>query len=84
MNVRGSERLAGFLKNADYVPVAVVPEKAAWAADTGDEGANVVVVNTYGMRENVTARPFDNLGQLTAVKRERPGMQVAVGGCLVQ
>ena len=36
------------------------------------------------MRENAANRLFGNLGQLAAVKRERPGMQIAVGGCLAQ
>ena len=84
MNVHDSERLAGLLENAGYVPVAVVPEKAARATDAGDEGADVVVVNTCSVRENAATRLFGNLGQLAAVKRERPGMQIAVGGCLAQ
>ena len=36
------------------------------------------------MRENAATRLFGNLGQLAAVKRERPGMQIAVAGCLAQ
>ena len=84
MNVHDSERLAGLLEDAGYVPVAVVPEKAARATDAGDEGADVVVVNTCSVRENAATRLFGNLGQLAAVKRERPGMQIAVGGCLAQ
>ena len=69
MNVHDSERLAGLLENAGYVPVAVVPEKAARATDAGDEGADVVVVNTCSVRENAATRLFGNLGQLAAVKR---------------
>ena len=84
MNVHDSERLAGLLEEAGYVPVALVPEKAARATDAGDEGADVVVVNTCSVRENAATRLFGNLGQLAAVKRERPGMQIAVGGCLAQ
>ena len=47
-------------------------------------GADVIVINTCSVRENAATRLFGNLGQLAAVKRKRPGMQIAVGGCLAQ
>ncbi|MFC2473775.1 MAG: tRNA (N6-isopentenyl adenosine(37)-C2)-methylthiotransferase MiaB, partial [Actinomyces sp.] len=50
----------------------------------GDGGADVVIINTCSVRENAATRLFGNLGQLAAVKRERPGMQIAVAGCLAQ
>ncbi len=84
MNVHDSERLAGLLDRAGYVPVESVPEHAARATPAGDGGADVVVLNTCSVRENAATRLFGNLGQLAAVKRERPGMQIAVGGCLAQ
>lgn len=84
MNVHDSERMAGLLDAAGYVPVASIPEHAARATLAGDEGADVVVVNTCSVRENAATRLFGNLGQLASVKRERPGMQIAVGGCLAQ
>ncbi|MDP9800272.1 tRNA-2-methylthio-N6-dimethylallyladenosine synthase [Arcanobacterium wilhelmae] len=84
MNVHDSERLAGLLDTAGYVPVELVPEKAARATDAGDEGADVLVINTCSVRENAANKLFGNLGQLAAVKKERPGMQIAVGGCLAQ
>ena len=84
MNVHDSERLAGLLQEAGYVPVAQVPQKAARATLAGDEGADVVILNTCSVRENAANRLFGNLGQLASVKRERPGMQIAVGGCLAQ
>lgn len=84
MNVHDSERMAGLLDEAGYVPVSSLPEHAARATSAGDEGADVVVVNTCSVRENAATRLFGNLGQLASVKRERPGMQIAVGGCLAQ
>ncbi len=84
MNVHDSERLAGLLDQAGLVPVDLVPAKAARATSAGDEGADVLVINTCSVRENAATRLFGNLGQLAAVKRERPGMQIAVGGCLAQ
>ncbi|WP_341360613.1 tRNA (N6-isopentenyl adenosine(37)-C2)-methylthiotransferase MiaB [Georgenia sp. M64] len=84
MNVHDSERLAGMLEERGYVPVAEVPEAAARATDAGDGGADVVIINTCSVRENAATRLFGNLGQLASVKRGRPGMQIAVGGCLAQ
>lgn len=84
MNEHDSERMAGLLEAEGLVPVAQVPQAAARATDAGDMGADVVVINTCSVRENAANRLFGNLGQLAAVKRERPGMQIAVGGCLAQ
>jgi tRNA-2-methylthio-N6-dimethylallyladenosine synthase len=72
MNVHDSERLAGLLEGAGYLP----------AAD-GDD-ADVVVLNTCAVRENADNRLYGNLGHLRPVKDGRPGMQIAVGGCLAQ
>ena len=72
MNVHDSERLTGLLEDAGYV-----------AAPEGD-GADVVVFNTCAVRENADNKLYGNLGQLASVKKTRPGMQIAVGGCLAQ
>src|SRR3954462_2861563 len=72
MNVHDSERLSGLLEAAGYVRTR------------GDEHADVVVVNSYAVRENADNRLYGNLGQLAPVKSSHPGKQVAVGGCLAQ
>jgi tRNA-2-methylthio-N6-dimethylallyladenosine synthase len=74
MNVHDSERLAGLLEEAGYVPAA---------AGSGDD-VDLVVFNTCAVRENADNRLYGNLGHLYPAKRRRPGMQVAVGGCLAQ
>jgi tRNA-2-methylthio-N6-dimethylallyladenosine synthase len=71
MNVHDSERMAGLLESAGY-------ERA-----TTDD-ADVVVFNTCAVRENADNRLYGNLSHLAPVKRARPGMQIAVGGCLAQ
>ncbi|RKN06813.1 tRNA (N6-isopentenyl adenosine(37)-C2)-methylthiotransferase MiaB [Streptomyces radicis] len=73
MNVHDSERMAGLLERAGYVPAA-----------PGAEAADVVVFNTCAVRENADNRLYGNLGQLAPRKAARPGMQIAVGGCLAQ
>jgi len=75
MNVHDSERLAGLLESAGYVRAA---------ADGGSAPADVVVLNTCAVRENADNRLYGNLGHLASVKAKRPGMQIAVGGCLAQ
>jgi tRNA-2-methylthio-N6-dimethylallyladenosine synthase len=72
MNVHDSERLTGLLEDAGYV------------AASGDDQADVVVFNTCAVRENADNKLYGNLGQLASVKKNRPGMQIAVGGCLAQ
>ncbi len=72
MNVHDSERLAGLLEDAGYVPA-------------GDGmTADVVVFNTCAVRENADNRLYGNLSHLVPVKADHPGMQIAVGGCLAQ
>ena len=72
MNVHDSERLAGLLEDAGYVPAI------------GDATADVVVFNTCAVRENADNRLYGNLSHLVPVKAANPGMQIAVGGCLAQ
>ena len=84
MNVHDSEHMAGLLEGAGYRRAEEVPAAVARATEAGDGGADVVIINTCSVRENAATRLFGNLGQLAAVKRERPGMQIAVAGCLAQ
>jgi len=72
MNVHDSERLAGLLENAGYVP-----------ANLGEE-ADVLVFNTCAVRENADNKLYGNLGQLFERKAANPDFQIAVGGCLAQ
>ncbi len=72
MNVHDSERLSGLLESAGYA-----------RADDGTYG-DVAVLNTCAVRENADNKLYGNLGHLASVKAKRPGMQVAVGGCLAQ
>jgi tRNA-2-methylthio-N6-dimethylallyladenosine synthase len=74
MNVHDSERLSGLLEQAGYVR----------SADASGRSADLVVFNTCAVRENADNRLYGNLSQLAPVKSARPGMQIAVGGCLAQ
>ena len=72
MNAHDSERISGVLDASGYAPVA-----------DGDE-PDLVVFNTCAVRENADNRLYGNLGPLAPIKASRPGMQIAVGGCLAQ
>ncbi|WKZ82735.1 MAG: tRNA (N6-isopentenyl adenosine(37)-C2)-methylthiotransferase MiaB [Acidimicrobiia bacterium] len=72
MNEHDSERLAGLFEEDGMVP-------ASGAAD-----ADVVLINTCCVRENADNRLYGNLGQLKAVKDEKPALRIMVAGCLAQ
>jgi len=72
MNEHDSERIAGLLEADGMVPV------------DRPERADVVVLNTCTIRENADERLRGYLGALRAIKSDRTGMQIAVGGCMAQ
>jgi tRNA-2-methylthio-N6-dimethylallyladenosine synthase len=72
MNEHDSERIAGVLAADGMEP-------------TDDPAlADVVVLNTCCIRENADNKLYAHLGDLKAMKSQRPDMQIAVGGCLAQ
>ncbi len=72
MNVHDSERIAGSLDAAGYIP----------SKDGLDP--DLVVFNTCAVRENADNKLYGQLSFLAPDKKARPGMQIAVGGCLAQ
>jgi tRNA-2-methylthio-N6-dimethylallyladenosine synthase len=72
MNVHDSERIAGLLDEAGYLPV---PD---------GQQADIVVFNTCAVRENADNKLYGNLSFLAPIKKKNPAMQIAVGGCLAQ
>jgi len=72
MNVHDSERIAGILDEAGYIPVL------------DGKTADLVVFNTCAVRENADNKLYGNLSFLGPIKKLNPAMQIAVGGCLAQ
>jgi tRNA-2-methylthio-N6-dimethylallyladenosine synthase len=72
MNEHDSERLAGLFVADGMVQAA------------SDAEADVIVLNTCTIRENADLKLYSALGQLKALKEERPDLQIAVGGCMAQ
>ncbi len=72
MNEHDSERLAGLLVAEGMEPATAMEE------------ADVVVLNTCCIRENADQRLYGTLGSLKELVDAKPGLQIAVGGCLAQ
>ena len=71
MNARDSEKLTGILEQAGYQPA----EEAE---------ADFVIYNTCTVRENANLKVYGHLGLLKHRKKERPGMRIALCGCMMQ
>lgn len=72
MNVHESEKIAGILVSLGYAPCET------------EENADIIVFNTCCIRENAENHAFGNIGALKKLKKQNPGLIVAVGGCMMQ
>ena len=72
MNVHESEKIAGILHELGYVETSA------------KEDADIIVFNTCCIRENAENHAFGNIGALKKLKREKPNLLIAVGGCMTQ
>lgn len=72
MNKHDSEKIAGLLSSMGY------------ESTNSPEKSNIVVFNTCSVRENAADKLYGNLNALKPVKKTKPDMLIAVGGCLAQ
>jgi tRNA-2-methylthio-N6-dimethylallyladenosine synthase len=72
MNVYDSQRMVEALAPEGYQPVETA------------EGADLVLLNTCHIREKAAEKLYSDLGRLKPLKQARPGMKVAVTGCVAQ
>lgn len=72
MNVADSERMMGLLASRNYVKT----EKP--------EQADLIILNTCHIREKARHKVVSRLGELRALKKENPGLLIAVAGCVAQ
>ncbi len=70
MNEYDSSRMIDLLRDKGAVPVAT-PEEA-----------DILLLNTCSIREKAQEKVFHQLGRWRALKDARPGVQIAVGGCV--
>ncbi len=71
-NVADSEQIKGLLTKMGYK-----------MTDSVDE-ADFILYNTCAVREHAEDRVFGNVGALKHIKRRRPGIIIALCGCMVQ
>lgn len=72
MNVHESEKIAGILNARGYFPTE------------DNETADVIVFNTCCIRENAEQHALGNLGALKYLKKKKPSLIIAIGGCMTQ
>jgi tRNA-2-methylthio-N6-dimethylallyladenosine synthase len=72
MNEHDSERMTGVLRDRGCAPVS------------GAVDADMVILNTCSIREKAEQKFYSELGKLKQLKVERPGMKIAVAGCIAQ
>jgi tRNA-2-methylthio-N6-dimethylallyladenosine synthase len=72
MNVHDSERMAVVLRAAGGTDVDRVEE------------ADLIVFNTCSVREKAEQKLRSEVGKLAPLKREHPGLVIAVAGCVAQ
>jgi tRNA-2-methylthio-N6-dimethylallyladenosine synthase len=72
MNVYDSEQMERLLAAMDMQPTS------------DPTRADVIVVNTCCIREKPEHKVYSHLGRLLSLKRKKPGLIIAVGGCVAQ
>jgi tRNA-2-methylthio-N6-dimethylallyladenosine synthase len=71
MNEYDSEKISG-----------VLSESAGLASAGRAEDADLVVLNTCSVRDKAQQKVYADLGRLKQLKRDKPGLMIAVGGCV--
>ena len=72
MNVHESEKMAGIFHRMGY-------------EETNEkENADIILFNTCCIRENAENHAFGNIGALKKLKKQKPELIIAVGGCMTQ
>jgi len=71
MNEHDSERIAGILEGLG-------------CASANADCADIIILNSCSIREKAEQKFFSELGRLKQLKASRPGLKIAVAGCIAQ
>ncbi len=71
MNEYDSDRIADLMREAEALELTPDPAQA-----------DLIVFNTCSVREKAQEKVFADLGRVKHLKRQRPGVMIAVGGCV--
>ncbi|MDA8087840.1 MAG: tRNA (N6-isopentenyl adenosine(37)-C2)-methylthiotransferase MiaB, partial [Nitrospiraceae bacterium] len=74
MNFHDSEKISGVLSENGFSEVQ----------DGDRDKADIIIFNTCSIREKAEQKFFSELGRLKRLKRQRPGLKIAVAGCVAQ
>lgn len=72
MNVHDSEEIRKYLEILGFTETVILEE------------SDLVVLNTCAIRENAHDKVFGYLGRCKHLKREKPNLLIAIGGCMSQ
>ncbi len=72
MNIHESEKIAGTLEDLGYSMCENMEE------------ADIIVFNTCCIRDNAEKRALGNIGAIKRLKKSKPGLILAVVGCMTQ
>ena len=72
MNEHDSERMTGVL------------EACGCSSASAVEDADMVILNTCSIREKAEQKFYSELGRLRSLKEAKPGLKIAVAGCIAQ
>ena len=71
MNAHDSEKLSGMLAQMGFQEVA-------------EDQADLIIYNTCTVRDNADQRVYGRLGVLNGLRHKRPGLKIALCGCMMQ
>jgi tRNA-2-methylthio-N6-dimethylallyladenosine synthase len=60
----------------------VLAAREGYEPAAGPEDADLIVFNTCSVREKAQEKVFTDLGRVKQLKRAKPGLMIAVGGCV--
>jgi tRNA-2-methylthio-N6-dimethylallyladenosine synthase len=60
----------------------VLADREGYESADAPEDADLIVFNTCSVREKAQEKVFTDLGRVKHLKRARPGLMIAVGGCV--
>ncbi len=72
MNVRDSETIAGLLEGMGYIET------------DNTHNADIVIFNTCSVRHSAENKVYGKLGEINKLKKSRPDLMIAFGGCMAQ
>ena len=71
------------MNEADSAKVAAMLQEVGYSATDSESDADVIVLNSCVVRQAAEDKVAGKLGSLARVKRERPGVQIVLTGCMV-